>query len=332
MDPFTIEIGHHRFHCEAASDDDRDAITIDSTAADNQETLVKAIRTALVSRHWRLDERLHQRPLTGQWRFECLGQGTDVYNFGADFTPNMQSFLVHGLSLLASALHGRSQSIWNLQGIDIVPLVIKNAKSGWVMRGNENRGHERFALLQGCLHERNSMEEERCPELSWTTIHEAAHIMLDGVLLDRWKQALGWEMSCRYQGYVPILPGGSHAYMFLREPQLAPTLYASFQPDDDLAESAAAFLLAPWRLGKDRRELLASVMSEPDPTVTGEFVPVRPELPHLPDKVAVVVEESSFKPIFRPVGPDIDTEELVEIPYADFVRGIREGTIRRRSE
>ena len=55
------------------------------------------------------------------------------------------------------------------------------------------------------------------------------------------------------------MPGGGETRYFNQDYQHAPSDYGAFQPDDDRAESVAAYLYDPSRLTDTRREILDQV-------------------------------------------------------------------------
>ncbi len=302
------------------------ALCVSAKSAQSQDVLEREVRQVLATQYWWIGTECVDLPLTERWRFRYGTYATEIYNFAAPLSQELRALLLRGLSLFCMAL--REPSFWKLQSVQFLPVGPMNGKSGRPMRGREVIDERRFVVYPPALHAGPCCDAPVARELSWTAIHEATHVMLERLLQTEWSKVFGWRPCKDYQDYDVRLPGGGVADAFLLEPELCPTVYASYQPDDDLADSVGAFLLAPELLSPGRRNFLEKHLRQPATEVRGTLLRQETVLPGLPVEVKVYVQTGAIFRGLAPVPHATDPSTRQPIAYANFIRGVRDGSIR----
>lgn len=264
----------------------------------NETDIQQDLHQKLLKDYWFLDPDIQKEEL--KQRFGIIldeNVEVDVYNFQQEFG---QEQLTQMASTLAKYYHAlKDKKIWNLESIQIRSLNEVNGKNGQPFRGKEFPKQNRFELFPASFEEGKYRDTLNCKEIEGATVHETTHVVLEGLLSQLWWQhyeKLGWKTL---ENQLLILPGGSTTVYFNKDYKDLPTDYASYQPNDDRAESVVAFLFDQSHLNAPRQEVLNEIFNTPNNDTNSMFqITEKPAvLPELPEITVLVKkpEPTGFK-------------------------------------
>jgi hypothetical protein len=260
------------------------AIQVDDIA--NKEQIADAAKAAIESRYWFANPRWESETLKERFRVELGNHSVEIFSFGKELQEEVRNSIVRTLERFYNAL--TDKTLWNLESIQILPRQEINPKSGEPYRGTEFPAQRRLELYAAGLRQsayRNG--ELPCSELQGTLTHEVAHVVLEFSLAEAWSlEELGWESD---ENIMIELPGGAQTMHRNTRPQECPTSYAGMQPDDDRADSVAAYLFSPDRLSDRRKQILDRFFTHGDSAITAHTTALDPTLPRLPAEIPVSV-------------------------------------------
>lgn len=236
-------------------------LQIGVTDTTNKDEVIEAIRDSALRKFWFLDEGIQSEQLYE--RFGSILDNNveiDIYNFqneplSEDKLRQIDRTLIRYYKSL------KDKSLWSLKSIQIRSQDSLNAKSGEPYRGKEFPEQHRFELFPASFEPGNYRNALSCSWVEAAVGHETTHVILENTLGSLWEQhfeELGWE-SLPPLTFVQ-LPGGFETTRVNRDYHNLPTEYASYQENDDRAESVVAFLFDPPKLNEVRTRLLNTIL------------------------------------------------------------------------
>ncbi len=262
------------------------AIAIQVDDITSKEQIADAAKAALELRYWFANSRWESETLKERFRVELGDHSVEVFAFGEELQEGVRSGIVKTLERFYNAL--ADKALWNLESIQVVPRQETNPKSGEPYRGMEFPAQRRLELYAAGLSQSAYRGGELpCSELEGTLAHEVTHVVLEPSLATAWQsEDLGWESD---ENTMIELPGGTQTMHRNTRPQECPTSYAGMQPDDDRADSVAAYLFAPDKLSEKRKRVLDRVFTDSASAIPARTTALDPTLPKLPAEIPVNV-------------------------------------------
>ena len=231
--------------------------------ADSQSEFEDGLRRKIAPKFWWLSENYQEKSLTQRFRAEITpGVFVDLFNYGENKGLEQIKPIADYLATFYSRL--QDKSVWNLASIQILDKDEANRKSGENFRGREFPSGSRFELFPASFEEGYYRNQINCSWLEGAVHHEATHIVLEKDLSLQWRKhidELGWRHT---REYLIQYPGGSTTSSYNERPNDCPTEYASYQADDDRAESVVCFMAQDNSLNDLRHQLIGKVLNEPD--------------------------------------------------------------------
>lgn len=298
---FILHIANHDIRCVENTQDPVD-FTVTVTDPTNTVEVQEAVKHRIAALHWPLAQEYAGEQLSEQFDFTlATGQTITVFSFlGRPLSSHTLTEMADTLGAMAGHLKN-PRDMLPLRSIQIRLRNQQNPKSGDFTYGREHIDDGRFELFPAAFASGIYRGLLHCSWLTGVMLHETTHVCLEKTLKQTWDDYamdLGW----RYDDSVNIiLPGGQMTHHVNIEPERCVTPYATYQRDDDRAESVVAFLLdVPF--DQLRTQLLRTVLKPEDSTIA---CTVTPSDPQLPVPKAVTFRISTFKGIFDAVGPSI---------------------------
>ena len=259
-------------------------ISVTYDPGDVQEAIADKLSSKLTDTYWFLHPDIRGETLRERLAIGLeLGVSVDVFNFqNQSLAPSNLDGIANTLAFFYSRL--RDKSVWNLNSIQIRSADIANKKSGQPFRGLEYPRQQRFELFPASFASGNYRDAIHVSWIQGSTGHELVHVSLEELLSSLWtenREALGWEVL---EDQQVILPGGLETTFFNRDYKNCPTEYASYQPDDDRADSVVAWLFDQSRLNAVRRTIMGKVfqldakVQKPEITQQDPMLPVLSEV------------------------------------------------------
>lgn len=181
-----------------------------------------------------------------QLNIQVGGQNIELYNFGAELTPE-QTAELQGIM----AKFNRSAVRGKLKGLQYI-LIDDNPKID--PKTNEpRRGYAYNEMNAIGLYPRAvSNEPHRVPNVSsfaGTLSHEVGHILADTAFVEKWKRRFGWEElpddEVKVVGDLTVTKRNT-------QPERLISSYAGFTPEEDICESLVAAINNPQALDPER--------------------------------------------------------------------------------
>lgn len=290
----------------------------------DRDEIEKVLIERLITLNWRLRPEFMGQPVRERYLFAAerrFGQvqppPMTLYNFLGENLPKERVVeLYDALRTFHRSLNDRR--FFKLTSIQVLPRAPENDKSGGLMWGAERVAEQRFELYPGAFQPGAYDDRMGCTRLQGTCWHEATHVCLGAVMDKLWRtQAvkLGWH--CPSDGTKILLPGGARQIWVQLFPERCPTEYATFQMDDDCADSVVAELAPAISVDPLRRQLVQRLLMRDPYTHQGsqreQIQKLSPELPAL--KVPVFKLTNPVDSGFRIKGTSrIDLTERVLTP------------------
>ncbi len=296
-----VRIGNKESKLRVVDRSDQAEITVQVDDNTNHDQIADAVKAALGQRYWFIDPQWEQQVLIERFKIELGDHVVEIFAFGQGLEEKVRTGIIRTLEHFYNKLGDKS--LWRLESIQILPQQGMNPKSGEPFRGMEFPAQRRLELYSAGMTDsfyRNG--ELPCTELEGTLVHETTHVVLEATLARAWEsEDLGWEIN---DEVLIELPGGDRTIHFNRRPQECPTSYGGLQPDDDRADSVAAYLFATDKLNENRKRILARVFTGDDGDIVANTTSLDARLPELPSNMAVYVAQkrkslfgiSSIKP------------------------------------
>lgn len=264
----------------------QNAIAVQVDDITNKEQIADAAKAMLEQRYWFVNPRWETETLKEHFGIQLGDHSVEVFAFGEELREEVRKGIMKALERFYNAL--ADKSLWNLESIQIVSREEINPKSGEPYRGMEFPAQRRLELYAAGLRKSAYRGGELpCSELEGTLAHEVTHVVLESSLAAAWQsEDLGWESD---ENTMIELPGGTQTMHRNVRPQECPTSYASMQPDDDRADSVAAYLFAPDKLSESRRRILDQVFTDKEGTISASITALNRTLPQLPAEIPVNV-------------------------------------------
>jgi hypothetical protein len=283
-----LTVGQNESTLRMVDGNTQGAIAIQVDDLTSKEQIGDAAKAALESRYWFADPRWESEALKERFRVDLGTHGVEIFAFGEELQEEVRNGIVRTLERFYNAL--ADKTLWNLESIQVVPRQEINPKSGEPYRGMEFPTQRRLELYAAGLRQSAYRGGELpCSELEGTLAHEVTHVVLESSLAAAWQsEDLGWESD---EETMIELPGGTKTMHRNTRPQECPTSYASMQPDDDRADSVAAYLFASDKLSQSRKQILDQVFTDEDSAITASSIALSPTLPKLPVEIPVNVTE-----------------------------------------
>ncbi|QQG44764.1 MAG: hypothetical protein HYW86_02510 [Candidatus Roizmanbacteria bacterium] len=228
----------------------------------NKDEVIKGIRDTAARKCWFLDEGIRGEKLNERFGI-ILDKGVvvDIYNFqNQPLSEDKLGKLSRTLGRYYESL--KDKSLWKLESVQIRAQDTINSKNGQPYRGMEYPQQLRFELFPASFEEGIYRNTLNCSWAEGAVGHETAHVVLEDVVRRLWEQnseELGWK------SVLPLtlvqLPGGLQTTRVNIDYRNLPTEYASYQEDDDRADSTVAFLFDPSKLNGIRTQLLSEVLN-----------------------------------------------------------------------
>jgi len=280
---------------------DADAIRIEVDEPSNASEVDAAIAQRAAREHWFLSPDFQTERLLEKYEIDLGGDTVELYNFQAKpLSERHVGLIAHSLAVFHQRL--KSPAHWKLKSIQIRSKDIENGKSGHPFRGLEFPEQQRFELFPASFDEGNYRDTVNCTWLEGSTLHEAEHVNLEAVLNPLWQQhieELGWTHT---DDTLIELPGGIRTTNYNQYPSRCPTVYATYQEDDDRAESVVQFLVDEEKLEGQRREIVSEVF-DPKPSNLREpvILAMEPTMPEANLRVKVTKRDTEGF-VFRSTG------------------------------
>ena len=239
------------------------------------------LQKQLIKDFWFISPEIRAGQLKGKFGIK-LDENTEVelFNFQDSFGTEQLTEVASTLSYIYDSL--KDKGLWNLKTILVRAADEMNKKSGQPFKGKEFPQQQRFELFPASFEPGKFRGTMDCTTAQGAVAHETTHVVLEEALQQLWTQnktELGWELL---EDQLLILPGGNTTAFYNKDYEHLPSEYAGYQPDDDRAESVAAFLYDPEKLDEARKSILSNVF-ELKPDASYEIINKEPVLPELPE-------------------------------------------------
>lgn len=296
LENFTLTINNHRIKCRFTDGSAKgEVLQVGVDNLNNRTEILDKIRTELINKFWFLGEEYENETLLERYEI-YLGENNvvEIYNFNAPLNDSELSKIKNTLALYYNRL--KDKSYWNLQSIQIRSKNAKNNKSGNYYYGAEYLRQLRFELFPNTF---SSGKYRDCMNTSWlegSIVHETTHIVLEKALVDYWSKyykELGW---IDVNNIVIQLPGGDTKDYYNKDYRRLPSKYASYQLDDDRAETVVAGLYSPERLNELRKKIFSIFFSEKTDNYVAQVIKKDPIFPELEINLKIEKEEIIFEP------------------------------------
>lgn len=284
-------------------DQEKNPLAIEVEDVHNLDEINQAAIDALQRKCWFLLPEYATQTIRQRFDIQlCDGINVGLYNF-QDKDLNLEEISRLGRTLARYYDSLRDKSLWMLDSIQIEREDTQNPKNGEPYRGQEVPAQKRFKLFPASFAQGHYRGIIDCSWLEGAAIHETTHVTVESRLRSLWEQkldVLGWRSS----EYVLIeLPGGHTTTRYNEFPSRCPTPYASYQEDDDRAESVVLHLAEPGKLEETRSQIVSKVFNLPNPAINVPIITQQPDgLPKLNIVNVSIVKKPDVSSFFTLLG------------------------------